>query len=224
MYHYDTSFFYFTDMHIEVFEVGPFLENTYLLIQDEEAVLIDPGFYAEQEFSAFTKKLDEYGATLSAIVLTHAHVDHVLGIHRVLKDYKVPVYLNSKDLFLWENFGNQATMFGLRQVGFSFIPEPLPDSGLFSVGSIEFECLYTPGHSPDHTALYFKDKGYCIAGDALFNESIGRTDLYKGDFDLLAMSIREKLYTLPEETIIYPGHGPATTVRHEKNHNPFVKA
>jgi len=224
MYHFDASFFYFRIMHIEVFEVGPFLENTYLLINKEEALLIDPGFYAEQEFQVFNKKLQEFETELTGIVLTHAHVDHVLGIHRVLKDFKVPVYLNTDDLFLWENFGNQAMMFGLRQVGFSFTPEALPKSGVFKHGKFEFDCLFTPGHSPDHTALYFKENGLCIAGDALFNESVGRTDLYKGNFDLLAKSIRDKLYVLPEETIIYPGHGPATTIKHEKLHNPFVKA
>ncbi len=224
MYLLDASFFYFIDMHIEVFEVGPFLENTYLLIQNGEAIVIDPGFYAEQEFHAFKEKLEEHDVEFVAIVLTHSHVDHVLGLHRVLKDYQVPVYLNTDDLFLWENFGNQATMFGLRQVGFSFTPNSLPDSGMFKIGEFEFECLYTPGHSPDHTAIYFKELGICIAGDALFNESIGRTDLYKGDFDLLAQSIREKLYTLPEKTVIYPGHGPTTTISHEKKNNPFVKA
>lgn len=224
MYLYDASFFYFSTMHIEVFEVGPFLENSYLLIDDGKAILIDPGFYAEEEFQTFQAKLKSNNAVLNAIVLTHAHVDHVLGIHRVLKEYKVPVYLNNEDLFLWENFGNQATMFGLRQVGFSFTPESLPQSGSFDVGGFSFQCLYTPGHSPDHTALYFKEEGICIAGDALFNESIGRTDLYRGDFEVLSKSIKEKLYTLPEETIIYPGHGPATTIQHEKLHNPFVKA
>ena len=210
-------------MNIEKFEVGPFLENTYLLIHDNEAIVIDPGFYRDEEYQTFIRKVVEHGVTLTSILLTHAHVDHILGIHRVLKDYKVPVYLNTKDLFLWENFGNQATMFGLRQVGFSFIPNAMPESGLFKIGNIEFECLFTPGHAPDHTAFYFKHEGFCIAGDALFNESIGRTDLYKGNFDLLEKSIREKLYTLPEETIIYPGHGPTTTVLHEKKNNPFVK-
>lgn len=224
MHRFDASFFYFTDMHIEVFEVGPFLENTYLVVHKDEAILIDPGFFQDQEFEVFKRKLKESGASITGIVLTHAHVDHVLGIHTVLREFNVPVYLNTEDLFLWENFGNQANMFGLRQVGFSFTPEALPESGLFSVGVITFECLFTPGHSPDHTALYFQNEGLCLAGDALFNESVGRTDLYKGDFELLAKSIREKLYTLPDETVIYPGHGPATTISHEKKHNPFVKA
>lgn len=210
-------------MKIETFEGGPFLENTYLLAKESEALIIDPGFFTEEEYQNFSEKIKEYNVNPIAIVLTHAHVDHILGLHRVLKEFKLPVYLSAKDLFLWENFGQQATMFGLRQVGFSFKPKSLPNSGFFSIGLFEFECLYTPGHSPDHTAFYFKEQEFCISGDALFNESIGRTDLYKGNFDLLIKSIREKLYSLPDDTIIYPGHGPDTTVLHEKKNNPFVK-
>ncbi len=210
-------------MEIKVFEVGPFLENTYLLLQGGEAILVDPGFSNESEFQTFRTKLKETGADLTAIVLTHAHVDHVLGLQRVLKDFDTETYLNTEDLFLWENFGSQATMFGLNQVGFSFTPEPLPSGGTKQLGRFTFNCLYTPGHSPDHTSLYFEEEQILIAGDALFRESIGRTDLYKGDFELLEQSIREQLYTLPDETVVYPGHGPATTIGHEKANNPFVR-
>lgn len=211
-------------MKIRTFEVGPFLENTYLLSKDGTAILIDPGFSTESEYSSFKNILQASQEELSAIVLTHAHVDHVLGIHRVLKDFEIPVYSNIEDLFLWENFGNQATMFGLNQVGFSFTPEPLPIEGPFKIGELVFECIFTPGHSPDHTTLYFKEEGLAISGDALFRESIGRTDLYKGDFELLKKSIVEKLYTLPDETKIHPGHGLPTSIGHEKQNNPFVKA
>jgi len=131
--------------------------------------------------------------------------------------------LSDKDRFLWENFGSQAQMFGISQGGFDFIPEALPESGSFKISLFSFECLYTPGHSPDHISLYFEQDQMLIAGDALFKESIGRTDLYKGDFSLLEKSIKEKLYTLPDEVTVYPGHGPSTTIAHEKHHNPFVK-
>ncbi len=208
-------------MDIKIFEVGPFAENTYLLIQEDSAILIDPGFSNETEYQSFQSALKE--VTLDAIVLTHAHVDHVLGLQRVLKDYDVKVYVNTDDLFLWNNFGSQATMFGLNQVAFSFTPESLPKDEEFEVGGFKFECLYTPGHSPDHTSLYFKDEGFVIAGDALFNGSIGRTDLYQGSFEVLEQSIKEKLYTLPGNTKVYPGHGPVTTIEAEKENNPFVK-
>jgi len=208
-------------MDIKIFEVGPFAENTYLLMDGESAILIDPGFSNETEYQSFKTTLKE--ATLEAIVLTHAHVDHVLGLQRVLKDFDVKVYVNNDDLFLWNNFGSQATMFGLNQVAFSFTPESLPKDEEFEVGGFKFECLYTPGHSPDHTSLYFKDEDIVIAGDALFNGSIGRTDLYQGSFEVLEQSIKEKLYTLPGNTKVYPGHGPTTTIEAEKVNNPFVK-
>jgi len=208
-------------MDIKIFEVGPFAENTYLLQESGNAILIDPGFSNETEYQSFKNALSD--VELTAVVLTHAHVDHVLGLQRVLKDFDVKVHVNTGDLFLWENFGSQATMFGLNQAGFSFTPEALPKDEYFEIGQFKFKCLYTPGHSPDHTSLYFEDENLVIAGDVLFRESIGRTDLYQGNFEVLEKSIQEKLYTLPGETKVYPGHGPSTTIAHEKQSNPFVK-
>ncbi|WP_246075328.1 MBL fold metallo-hydrolase [Gracilimonas mengyeensis] len=196
------------------------MENTYLLTKDGQHLLIDPGFSSATEYQEFEEKLT---GELVGVVLTHAHVDHVMGLSRVKNDYDVPVYLSDEDRFLWDNFGSQAQMFGLRQPDFNFTPKALPSGGDFTVGNFEFECLYTPGHSPDHISLYFKEEQWVIAGDALFKESIGRTDLYKGNFEVLEKSIKEKLYVLPEETKVYPGHGPATTIGHEKKHNGFVK-
>ncbi len=210
-------------MQIRKFEVGPFLENTYVISKDEKCLIIDPGFSRENEFISFKDFLESNTLTPIAVVLTHAHVDHILGLQRLLKDFQIPVYLNTEDLFLWENFGSQATMFGLNQVGFSFIPEALPTEGKFIIDIFEFECVFTPGHSPDHTSLYFEEEGFILAGDALFWESIGRTDLYKGNFELLEQSILNKLYVLPQDTKVYPGHGPETTIGHEKKFNPFVK-
>ncbi len=210
-------------MEIKLFTVGPFGENTYLLIKSGDAVLIDPGFFEPSEYRTFRDELSKSGADLKAICLTHAHVDHILGLDRVLNDFDVPVYLNHSDLYLWKNFPNQAQMFGFRASGFDFEPEPLPEQTGFTIGSFTFDVLYTPGHSPDHVSLWFEEYNTLIAGDVLFLESIGRTDLYKGDFDLLAQSIRKKLYTLPDGVSVYPGHGPATTIGHEKKNNAFVK-
>jgi glyoxylase-like metal-dependent hydrolase (beta-lactamase superfamily II) len=207
-------------MEVQIFEVGPFLENTHLLTEGDQHLLIDPGFAREPEFQEFKEAVH---GELKGIVLTHAHVDHVLGLSRTLRDYEVPVYLCDKDRFLWNNFGNQAQMFGVNQGGFDFEPEVLPSEGEFKIGDFTFTCLYTPGHAPDHISLYFKSDKVLIAGDTLFKESIGRTDLYEGNFEVLEKSIREKLYTLPDDTKVYPGHGPQTTIEHEKQHNPFVK-
>lgn len=210
-------------MQINFFTVGPFQENTYVLIEGDEALIIDPGFTQDSEYNTVKSTIEDEGATLKAIVLTHAHVDHVLGIDQVLDDYDVPVYLSDKDRYLWDNFASQAAMFGLQVDGFSFDPEPLKVQPEWTLGNFRFEVRYTPGHSPDHVSLYSSPDGVVIAGDALFKEGIGRTDLYKGDFSLLEKSIREKLYSLPDNTIVYPGHGPETTIGHEKRSNPFVK-
>lgn len=210
-------------MEIFSFTVGPFAENTYLLAQDEKTLLIDPGFFEEPEFQAFREKLDEIESKLLAVILTHAHVDHVLGLQKVKDYYEVPVYLSNADRYLWNNYVSQAGMFGFRAEGFDFDPEPLKEQEGWSIGPFVFDLLYTPGHSPDHISLYDKSEGVVIAGDALFKEGIGRTDLYKGDFQVLEKSIREQLYSLPDNTVVYPGHGPKTTIGYEKKHNPFVK-
>ncbi len=211
-------------MKIKHYTVGPFSENTYLISENGSAILIDPGFFEPHEFQIFKNDLAESGSKLIAVLLTHAHVDHVLGLEKVLKEFDVPVYLNHSDLNLWNNFSDQAKRFGFNAPDFDFIPENLSEKKHFTIGPFSMDVIYTPGHSPDHVSLYFPDLQILIAGDALFRESIGRTDLYKGDFDLLASSIREKLYTLPGDTKVFPGHGPSTTISHEKKQNAFVKA
>nr|WP_255695700.1 MBL fold metallo-hydrolase [Rhodohalobacter sp. 614A] len=211
-------------MELKTFTVGPFSENTYLLTENDHAILIDPGFYDEREFRSFKGELEDSGEELLAVCLTHAHVDHILGLHKVLKEFDIPVYLNHSDLYLWNNFEQQSKIFGLSSGGFDFTPESLEEQKGFTLGNFEFDVIYTPGHSPDHVSLYFEKEDLLIAGDVIFHNSVGRTDLYKGEFDLLASSIREKLYALPDTTSVYPGHGPATTIGREKKHNAFVKA
>lgn len=211
-------------MELHSFTVGPFAENTYLLINEGDALVVDPGFNNQSELNAAFQKIDETGAVLKAVLLTHAHVDHVLGLHRLLAEHNIPVYLNNTDRFLWNNYASQAQMFGLQARDFDFEPNNLPAKKNWSVESFSFDILYTPGHAPDHVSLYSKDRGLVIAGDALFREGVGRTDLYKGSMQVLKKSIKEKLYTLPDETTVYPGHGPKTTIGHEKKSNPFVKS
>lgn len=209
-------------MRLFNFSVGPFAENTYLLTNDNEALLIDPGFSNSEEYTQAKEKIKAEEADLLAVVLTHAHVDHVLGLSKVLADFDIPVYLCDKDLYLWKNYASQAAMFGLRVDDFTFVPEPLEIQPDWSVGSFSFDILYTPGHSPDHVSLYNKQEELLIAGDTLFKEGIGRTDLYKGDMHTLKNSIKEQLYVLPGHTTVYPGHGPQTTINHEQKANPFV--
>ncbi len=211
-------------MELHTFTVGPFAENTYLLTEDNQALLIDPGFFEDHEFDALKEKLSETAAELHAVVLTHAHVDHVLGLQVTKDHFDVPVYLNDRDRYLWDHFASQAKMFGFNVNAFTFNPKPLREQEGWETGPFRFDILYTPGHSPDHVSLYHRTEGLVIAGDALFKQGIGRTDLYKGSFEKLEQSIREQLYSLPDETEVYPGHGPKTTIGYEKKNNPFVKA
>jgi len=209
-------------MKLERVVAGPFAENTYLLHDNKQCLLIDPGFYSEAEFGKFKERLQALEAGLTAVILTHAHLDHVLGLRRVVQEFEAPVYLCHKDLYLWENVEMQGQMFGFPFPAFDFTPRELPVRDEWSIGPASFEVRYTPGHAPDHVSLYLKEQGWLLGGDVLFRESIGRTDLYKGDFDVLAQSIREQVYTLPADTKVWPGHGPETTVSHEKANNPFV--
>lgn len=221
------SFFYdiqgIQTMDIKRFEVGPFVENTYLLTKGEESLLIDPGFSNDKEFAKFRSALANKNSRLIAVILTHAHIDHVLGLSAVLEAFDVDVYLNHSNLSPWKTVPQQAKMFGLTADSLDFIPEALPGDEAFKIGSFEMDVLFTPGHAPDHTSLWFRQENLVIAGDTLFKQSVGRTDLYKGDPDLLKQSIKEKLYTLPDDTVVYPGHGPETTIGQEKRSNPFVR-
>lgn len=211
-------------MHVHSFTVGPFAENTYLLTENDSSLVIDPGFFEESEFNSFRRKLEEESSELSAVVLTHAHIDHILGLQRVLESFDVPVYLSDRDHYLWKNSASQAQMFGLEMKDFDFEPKAIPVQKDWQIDVFSFDIRYTPGHAPDHVSLYNRKDNFVIAGDALFKEGIGRTDLYKGSYEVLETSIREQLYTLPDETIVYPGHGPETSIGHEKEANPFVKA
>lgn len=210
---------------IQKFEVGPFAENTYLLTKNGQSILVDPGFSNKREFVNFRSALGNRNSRLLAVLLTHAHIDHVLGLPAVLDAFDVDVYLNHHDLYPWENIPEQAAMFGLDagELAFSFTPRELPAREAFSMGPFTMDLLYTPGHSPDHLSFYIQEDQTLIAGDTLFKGSISRTDLYKGDMELLASSIRDKIYTLPDQTVIYPGHGPTTTIAEEKRSNPFVR-
>ncbi|MEX0773475.1 MAG: MBL fold metallo-hydrolase [Balneolales bacterium] len=210
-------------MKLKSFTVNPFQENTYLLGKDDKAIIFDPGFFNATEVSRFIEILKKWNAELIAVVLTHAHTDHVLGLQKILDRYDVPVYLNHEDLYLWENFVATSAMFGLEVKPFDFTPLNLEAQKDWEIGPFTFDILFTPGHAPGHLSYHIKKANILIAGDTLFRESIGRTDLYKGNFDVLEKSIRENIYTLPDKTRVLPGHGPETTVGHEKGSNPFVK-
>ena len=205
-------------MFLQRFTVGPLQENCYLLTDDEtdRAVLVDPGDEAP--------KLNEalQGFELQAIWLTHAHFDHVGALAELQEVYGAPTYLHPADEPLLANAAASAARFGLRLRQPKVDYRPLADAQVLSFAGREVHCLFTPGHAPGHIAFYVPSEGLVLAGDALFQGSIGRTDLPGGDYAQLIKSIRRELLTLPGETVVYPGHGPETTIGREARTNPFL--
>ena len=197
---------------------GAFAENAYILADREAgaAVLIDPG----EDAGLFLRRLAAERLTLEAVWLTHAHVDHILGVGRILQERAVPLYLHPTDRLLYDSLPDQAGWFGLEAA-----PPPPPDHELtdgqrLSLGGLGFEVRHAPGHTPGH--VVFVGHGLAIVGDVLFAGSVGRTDLPGGDTAALLASIHERLLPLPDETIVYPGHGPQTTIGQERRTNPFL--
>jgi glyoxylase-like metal-dependent hydrolase (beta-lactamase superfamily II) len=197
---------------------GMFEENCYILADpvDRQAVLIDPGEQAD----LFLRRLETEGLTLTAVWLTHAHIDHIAGVETVVERTSVPIYLHSADRALYGHVSDQAKWLGVREVT---PPEPdreLAAGDTLDVGELRFDVRHVPGHSPGGVA--FVGHGVAFVGDALFAGSIGRTDLPGGNTQQLLDAIRNQLFTLPEETVVYPGHGPETTIGQEKRSNPFL--
>ena len=197
---------------------GAFLENCYLVI-DEAAgacAIVDPG----EEAGLILEQVAAAGAHPVAVWLTHAHLDHVLGVAQVSAATAVPVYLHPADRPLYDHVSEQAEAFGMRAV-----PGPSPDRAFahgdeVRVGGLGFAVRHTPGHSPGSVCLI--GHGVVFAGDVLFQGSIGRTDVPGGDHDTLLASIERELLVLPDSTIVYSGHGPATTIGAERRGNPFL--
>ena len=199
---------------------GRFAENTYLIVDEQarECAIVDPG----EEAGLILHKVEETGARPVGIWLTHAHVDHVLGVPAVAQQTGAPVWLHPADRPLYDAVPDQATWFGLGA------PDrlPIPDHDMvhgerLAVGALRFAVRHAPGHSPGSVCLI--GPGVALTGDVLFAGSIGRTDLPGGDFETLISSIERELLTLPDHTILYSGHGPETTVGRERQANPFLK-
>lgn len=197
---------------------GFFQENCYIVGDPEvrEAVLIDPG----EEAELFLRRLDTEGWALKEIWLTHAHLDHIQGVAQVVEREGVPVYLHPEDRPLYTGVEQQASSLGVRMESELPSTRELAGGQTVAIGRVSFEVRHVPGHSPGSVA--FVTAGGAFVGDALFAGSVGRTDLPGGDGETLLTSIREQLLTLPDETVVYPGHGPETTIGRERETNPFL--
>jgi len=210
-------------LKINSFTFNPFQENTYVLSDESgECIIIDPGCYDAEEKEELAIFIDSKGLKPVKILLTHAHIDHVLGINFLAGKYGLPIVMNSIETELLKSASIYGQMWGIQVEPAPDPQEFLKDGDTFTFGKTELEVLFTPGHSPGSLSFYHRPTKQLIAGDVLFYGSIGRTDLPGGNFETLEKSIRTKLYTLEDDVIVYSGHGQSTTIGHEKRTNPFV--
>lgn len=211
-------------LNVESFTFNPFSENTYIVYNDKkEAFLIDPGNMPEAETEILANFIASKELKIQNILLTHAHIDHIIGLQWAYDTYKVPVLIHFQEIEILER-----GPFTAKNYGFFFPPfkgdiQHIKNGDKIQLGSDTFKVLDIPGHSPGSVAFYSENDEFVISGDALFMMSIGRTDLYKGNYDQLISSITRQLLTLPENTKVYSGHGEMTSVGFEKAHNPFLK-
>ncbi|MDP3831787.1 MAG: MBL fold metallo-hydrolase [Ignavibacteriaceae bacterium] len=210
---------------IKSFVFSPFSENTYIVWDEEsrETAIIDPGTLENYEVEELTNFVRHNNLQVKYLINTHCHLDHIFGNNKIKQIFNPKFYAPELDIPLLQNATKQGSQFGIK-----FDDSPLPDEYIseelnLSLGIGGFTFLFTPGHTPGEYCIYFKEEKFCITGDVLFLESIGRTDLWGGDYERLIESIKTKLFTLPDETIIYPGHGETSTIGYEKKFNPFLK-
>jgi glyoxylase-like metal-dependent hydrolase (beta-lactamase superfamily II) len=211
-------------LHIKSFAFNPFSENTYIVFnENKNAFIIDPGDFSEVENNILNQFIIDNELKVQNILLTHAHIDHVLGLQKAFDKYKVPILMHELEKEILDRNPMDANRFGFFFKPFEGEISYLNENEIISVDEDEFKILHVPGHSPGHIAFYSEAQKFIISGDVLFEGSIGRTDLYKGDPQELLKSIREKLFVLEDETKVYNGHGNPTTVGFEKSYNPFFK-
>lgn len=185
-----------------------------------EAIVIDPG----DDVSEIISILDRHRLAVRMIVITHAHIDHIGGAEKLRAHTGAPVYMHEADKVLSGQLAVQAAWLGMEAPKDPGIDTPAREGDIIRAGSIEGHVLHTPGHTPGSISIYLPAEKKLIAGDTLFQRSIGRTDLPGGDTAQIGRSIRGRLYTLPEDTIVFPGHGETTSIGEEKRQNPFVRA
>ena len=211
-------------LKVKKFTFNPFSENTFIVSnKSNDAVIIDPGCYYKSERNKIDEYIDHHQLIVNAILHTHSHLDHMFGTHYILEKYNVDLWIHNEDYITYNSFEKVCSLYGIPNTSFPskkplyFTPDPF-----IKIKNIEFQVLFVPGHSPGHVAFYSKENNFVINGDCLFESSIGRTDLPGGNHDLLIQSIKNNLFQLPNETIVYTGHGGETTIGREKKENPFL--
>lgn len=209
-------------IHIEQFTFNPFSENTFVLYDDTKScIIIDPGCYEPTEQQALLRYITDAGLKVEKVINTHCHIDHVFGNKFCQDTFKVDLLIPPKEEQTLRSVPLYAPMYGFANYQAAEPDGFLPEEGEFTFGASSLKILFVPGHAPGHLAFYAAEEKFCINGDVLFQGSIGRTDLPGGDHATLINSIRTTMFSLPDDTTIYCGHGPRTTIAFEKKHNPF---
>jgi hydroxyacylglutathione hydrolase len=203
-------------MEIYTLPNGPFMVNSYLIVNGKKGIILDPG----SGIRPLLVKAESEKLEIEAIVATHGHIDHIDGVNKVKEKFNVPFYANSLDMELIQSAPMQARMFGVPDPGQVIPDKNLPSTGEIQIAGLTLELYHTPGHSKGSVSIRIED--VLFSGDTLFNFSIGRTDLPGGNYEELISSIRNQIFTLPDETRVLSGHGPETTVGREKKMNPFL--
>jgi glyoxylase-like metal-dependent hydrolase (beta-lactamase superfamily II) len=210
-------------MRIKKFTFNPFEENTYVLYDEtKECVIIDPGMYTDADRNVFDTFITENEMNPVMLLNTHCHVDHVFGNGHVAEKYKLKLQAHEGEIPVLQSFKMVCDMYGMNHYPSPEIEIFLDEDKEIKFGKTTLKILFTPGHSPASISFYHEESKNLIAGDVLFERSIGRTDLPGGDYNTLINSIKEKYYPLPDETKVHPGHGRSTTIFDEKKYNPFL--
>ncbi len=213
-------------IEVKTFTFNPFLENTFVVweVETKEAAVIDPGCFSASEEDELKNFISKNQLSIKYLFNTHCHLDHLFGNNFVLKEYNPQYFIPEFDKPLLENAPAQARLFGMEMSKVQSTENFLSEAVSLCIGKDEIKFLFTPGHSPGEFSIYFPGSDICFTGDVLFENSIGRTDLFGGNYQTLIKSIQDKLFTLPEITKFFPGHGYSSTIGREKHSNPFFNS
>lgn len=211
-------------MELAVFTFNPFQENTFILYDETlECVIIDPGCNEKNEREQLDNFIESNNLLPKRLINTHCHIDHVLGNNHVHSKYNLDLEIHKGELELLESCNYVSDMYGIP---YDISPHParfLEEGEIIKFGNTQLESIYTPGHSPASLSFYNTKQKILISGDVLFYESIGRTDLPGGNLKTLLQSIQNNVLTLEDDVVVFPGHGPKTTIGHERSNNPFLR-
>jgi hydroxyacylglutathione hydrolase len=210
-------------INIKKFTFNPYQENTYVLYDESGAcVIIDPGMYTGAEQNELVAFIKEHNLKPERLLNTHCHIDHVLGNKFVFDNWSLQPEFHQGELYILQAVAGYAPQMGMH---YELSPEPLqflPEAGTVHFGNSSLTLIFAPGHSPAHLCFYAANENFLIGGDVLFYRSIGRTDLPGGNHQQLIDSIKNKVFLLPDDCEVFPGHGPSTTIGFEKMNNPFL--